>query len=155
MANRDTVKPWFQTGKKPTQTQFYQLFDWLFFNDDGIAMAAVAGLVAALNGKADQATFNSFYQGELITASANVIYNQLANFLIEKIIIIPGADAVIRIGTTNGGQEIMPDIAVTVADAQTYTQVINAFAIADRNIYINGVTANSKIIILKRLIKTV
>lgn len=155
MANRDTVKPWFQTGKKPTQAQFYQLFDWLFFSDDGIAMNAVAGLVATLNGKADQASFNSFYQGELINASANVIYNQLANYLIEKIIIIPGADALVRIGTTNGGEEVMPETQLLAADAGTYVQVLDAFAVANRNLYINGITAGTRIIILKRLLKTI
>ena len=91
----------------------------------------------------------------MITASADVVYMQLANYLLEKVIIIPGADAVVRIGTTNGGQEIMNDTSITVADITSHTQIIDAFTQVDRNIYINGITANSKIIIIKRLIKTI
>lgn len=153
MAYRDTVKPWFQTGDKPTQAQFYQLFDYLFFKDEGITMADVAGLVAALAGKASQAVFDDFQKGELIETSADVIYAQGANTLIEKIIIIPGADAAITIGTTNGGEEIMVSTNIEVTDYGTYPFIIDAFSAVDRNLYINGIPANSKIIILKRPLK--
>ena len=152
---RDIAKAYLVTGAKPTQAQFAQIMDSLFFKDEGINMSAVAGLLAALTGKAGKNEFDSFYGGELITASADVVYMQLANYLLEKVIIIPGADAVMRIGTTNGGQEIMNDTSITVADITSHTQIIDAFTQVDRNIYINGITANSKIIIIKRLIKTI
>jgi hypothetical protein len=154
MPNRDTSKQWFQSGDKPTQGQFYQLLDFLRFKDEAIAMADVNNLNSTLAGKASQAAFDDHVMGEFIAASGDVAYNQLANYLIEKIIIIPGADCNIRIGTTNGGEEILNDVAVVQADTMTHTQVINAFAVADRTIYINGIPAGTKLIVLKRLLKT-
>lgn len=38
--------------------------------------------------------------------------------LIEKIVIIPNASGTVRIGTTNGGQEILEDFEVVVGEAQ-------------------------------------
>lgn len=152
-SNRDNVKPWFTTGKKPTQGQFHQLLDAIFFKDEGINMENVANLVTTLTGKAGKTEFDDHVRGERIDASGNVVYAQQANFLIEKVIIIPGVDANVRIGTTNGGEEVMQETAIAVADASTHVQIIDAFAVANRNLYINGITANTKIIILKRHIK--
>ena len=49
---RDIAKAYLVTGAKPTQAQFAQIMDSLFFKDEGINMSAVAGLLAALTGKA-------------------------------------------------------------------------------------------------------
>ncbi|MGQ0739151.1 MAG: hypothetical protein ACT4OJ_08850, partial [Bacteroidota bacterium] len=82
MANRDTVKPWFETGDKPTQAQFWQFFDWVRFLDDPIAMAEVTGLVNALLGKVN----TSDYEGQLIAYDGPAIYTIPAGYLLEKII---------------------------------------------------------------------
>jgi hypothetical protein len=48
MAYRDNAKPFFNSGSKPTQQQFYQLLNWLRFLDDQITIQNVSGLLQAL-----------------------------------------------------------------------------------------------------------
>jgi hypothetical protein len=151
MANRDTSKPWFETGDKPTQAQFQQLLDWLRFVDDPIAMNDIAGLTNALLVKVDHAGYDAFYSGELIAANADYLYTLQQYYLLEKIIVIPGADCTIRIGKTLSGDEIVTN---TDIDTDGEVFVIDVFAIANRNIYISGIPVGSKLIFLKRLIKT-
>ncbi|MCK8143219.1 hypothetical protein MW871_15115 [Flavobacterium sp. I-SCBP12n] len=53
MADKNTVKPWFKTGLKPTQSQFYSFFDSIFWKDEKIPVAEIEGLQALLDEKAD------------------------------------------------------------------------------------------------------
>jgi hypothetical protein len=53
MANRDTVKPWFQTDKRPTQNQFFSFFDWVWFKDEQIPALKIENLQELLGEKAD------------------------------------------------------------------------------------------------------
>jgi hypothetical protein len=50
MSFLNTVKQWFQTGDFPTEAQFAQLFDYLRFKDQKVAVADVDGLVDLING---------------------------------------------------------------------------------------------------------
>lgn len=55
MANyRDTVKPWFETGKRPDQNQFFAFFDWTWFKDEKIPADKIEDLQGLLDEKADQ-----------------------------------------------------------------------------------------------------
>ena len=50
MANKDTAKTWFETGDFPTQSQFWQVFDWLRWKDEPLVAGDLsAELVALLN----------------------------------------------------------------------------------------------------------
>jgi hypothetical protein len=50
MAFKDNVKPWFETDKYPTQTQFYQKIDWLRWKDELIAEGDLTpALIAKIN----------------------------------------------------------------------------------------------------------
>lgn len=49
MAFKDIIKPYFLTGKKPTQVQFFSFFDKIRWADEEIAMDDVTGLLDALN----------------------------------------------------------------------------------------------------------
>lgn len=149
---RNQAKQYLQTGDYPTEAQFAAILDALLFSGE-VQMTDIANLIITLQGKVELSDFEAFYKGELIEANGNYVYPQLANTLIEKIIIIPGADALIRIGTTNGGEEVMNETEVTVADKDSRTQVLDAFTDVNRDLYINGITAGSKLIILKRPLK--
>ncbi len=46
-----TLKSWFETGKKPTETQFAALIDAFRHKDIAIAQSDISGLVSALAGK--------------------------------------------------------------------------------------------------------
>lgn len=53
---RNTLKQWFETGKKPTQSQFANLIDSFFHkSDDTMSIAGVSGLAAVLAAKASTA----------------------------------------------------------------------------------------------------
>lgn len=58
MANKDTVKQWFETGDFPTQTQFYQKFDWQRWKDEKIAAddltPELLALINAISGRPER-----------------------------------------------------------------------------------------------------
>ena len=53
-----TIKSWFLTGSKPTQTQFGDTWDSYRHKDDAVAMSDVTGLTASLDLKLDAGVFN-------------------------------------------------------------------------------------------------
>jgi len=151
---RDTVKPWFETGDKPSQTQFWTLFDYLFFQDDAINTANVNGLDAALTAKADKSALDGFTGGELLTLNTNGTYLLPMGYFLEKLIIIPTVDQNISIGKTNGGDEIAGAQLLTANNAIPYEINQVAFS-ADETIYFNGISATTYIIIFKRKLITI
>ena len=50
-----TIKNWFRTGERPTQAQFWALFDSFWHKDELIPQSKVNNLQSDLNGKADRA----------------------------------------------------------------------------------------------------
>ncbi len=50
-----TIKNWFRTGERPTQAQFWALFDSFWHKDEFIPQSKVNNLQSDLNGKADRA----------------------------------------------------------------------------------------------------
>jgi hypothetical protein len=148
---RDTLKQWFQTGDYPTQAQFYDLLDSMLLSGE-VTLADVVNLVTTLQGKADKASFDAFYQGERIAYNANAVYVIPDGYLLEKMIVLPGVDANIRTGNTNGAEDVNPEYPFSAATGEVL--VLNLYAKAARTIYINGLPAGSAIIYFKRLVKT-
>lgn len=82
MAFIDTVKAWFQQGDYPTENQFYQFFEKIWFKDEQLAISDVAGLQNVLNSLAAPV--------EAFTANgADIPYNIPVGYLLEKVIIAP------------------------------------------------------------------
>jgi len=80
MTIRDTIKRYFEQGDFPTQAQFYELFDGIFFKDEGLSRTESTG-VSVL----------SFPAGTWI----------------DKIgIVSPGA-IVVSCGTVDGGNDVI------------------------------------------------
>lgn len=151
--NRESAKSWFETGDYPTQAQFAQLFEWLLFKDEGIAMADVAGLVAALAGKVDIASFNALTARlvpTVLNITANATFNLPMGLGLAEIGFLATSTMTIRIGTTNGGQEIMEDVELSAGSYLEYQTPMAYANGADLPIYINGVTGNLKVIIFKK-----
>lgn len=149
---RDIVKQWYITGAKPTQAQFWTLFDDLRFIDEGISVADIDGLTELLTGKCSQDALDAFTGGELLTLNADGSYNLPAGYLLEKMVIVPSVDMDIAIGKTAGGEEI--SMAQTITGGAGETFVINAFANPGAmTIYFSGITAATSIIIFKRKVK--
>ncbi|MFV8392736.1 hypothetical protein [Flavobacterium sp. LB2P6] len=53
MADKNTLKNWFRTNLKPTQAQFWALFDSYFHKDEKIPITAIDDIENILAGKAD------------------------------------------------------------------------------------------------------
>lgn len=151
MANRELSKQWFETGDKPTQTQFQLLLDYLFFKDEGIAIGNVAGLLDALLLKADAATVTTILERvapDLVNASANFSYSLKNGLSLRKIGFLLTSPMQIKIGTTNGGNEIMELIQI----GSGYEELSNPKAYADgadKLIYVSGITQACKVIFWK------
>ncbi|MEQ3500588.1 hypothetical protein ABMY20_12595 [Tenacibaculum sp. SSH1-16] len=58
MAFIDTLKGWFKTGDKPTQTQFYAFFNWIRGKDEKVPLADVDELPGILAKKVEISVFN-------------------------------------------------------------------------------------------------
>lgn len=146
---RDQLKQWFETGDKPTQQQFWDWLDSYFHKTDGIAMADITGLVAALLLKADKSDF----EGQLIAMDGPYIFTIPAGYLLEKIIPFYGDPGAMQISEGIMGDTDIADIP-ELAAGWNRPIVLDVFAEADKDIYIDGIPAGSKIVFIKRKIKT-
>lgn len=148
MANKDTAKQWFETGDKPTQAQFWQVFDWLRWTDVAIGMDQITGLDAALLAKVNKAD----YEGNCIAYDADATFTIPAGYLLEKIIPYYGANGSMNVSTVLMGDadEVeVPEVSI----GWNRPIVVNIFAPANTDVYIGGIPAGSKLVFLTRKIK--
>ena len=61
IADRNTIKSWFQRGMKPLATQFAAWIDSFWHKTDTIPTASIEGLETTLNKKAEQTDVNNLY----------------------------------------------------------------------------------------------
>lgn len=59
MSFKTTVREWFKTGSKPTQTQFWSFFDSIRWNDEKIAITDITDIESILNAKAEKEPFDT------------------------------------------------------------------------------------------------
>jgi hypothetical protein len=64
IVNLTTIKNWFRTGLKPTQTQFWDTWDSFRHKSDKVPVADIDGIEAIVNSKADKTTLNSHLTDE-------------------------------------------------------------------------------------------
>lgn len=148
MANKDTAKQWFETGDKPTQAQFWQVFDWLRWTDEAIGMDQITGLSTALLAKVNTAD----YQGNCIAYDADATFVIPGGYLLEKVIPYYGANGDMKVSTVLMGDadEVeVPEVFI----GWNRPVVLNIFAHDDINVYISGIPAGSKLVFLTRKIK--
>lgn len=67
--NLATIKNWFKTGLKPTQAQFWSVFDSFRHKDDSIPVGSIENLPQYLEAKADKEAFDT----HLTNANAHAI----------------------------------------------------------------------------------
>jgi hypothetical protein len=148
MANKETAKSWFERGDKPTQAQFAQVFDWLRWKDEELPTPSDAN-------KLDKIVFDAFEQGQVVAFPAgNGSFVLDANYLLEKVIVLTPIDALVKIGDTFGGEEVCPETPVSSAIGGVIE--VNAFANGvARTLFLSGIPVNTKIVFIKRRIKTV
>jgi hypothetical protein len=146
----DTVKQWFLRKKKPTQSQFHTLFDYLRWKDEAITMADIAGLVTALVSKVN----TNDYEGQLIEVNADYTYTIPAGHLLEKMVVYMGTADKIRISKVSiGNEDVMPELEQNAGWNNPI--VLDELAVANTDLFIEGITAGSKICFIKRKIKMI
>ncbi|QOG04346.1 hypothetical protein [Flavobacterium sp. MDT1-60] len=68
----NTIKNWFKTGLKPTQTQFWDTWDSFRHQSEKVPVADVEGIDELLNSKTDESDFKTI-NGESILGSGDIL----------------------------------------------------------------------------------
>jgi hypothetical protein len=117
-----TLKAWFLTGLKPLQSQFHDWMDSYWHKDESIPQSVISGLSAALNDKADASLVSSLSPVVLSGSEGSVNHSTSGGNILYKVRIkSTSLMANFKIGTTNGGSEILPDDNVPSGVAGIYT----------------------------------
>ncbi len=146
MANKDTSKLWFETGDFPTEAQFAQVFEWLRWKDESLAISDMPGLQEVLNTLANpKETF--------VTDGGVLAYQVPIGFLLEKIIVFPASNAYPFCAYAGGvdGDIIFADSEVITPEGKAW--VVNIMAgVTAKNIVVSALPAASTVVIIKRKI---
>ena len=149
--NINTLKSWFKRGFKPLQQQFYDWMDSYWHKDEQLPISSVNGLENILNTLPSRESINALatlFLPELINATADFVYTLKANSRLQSVIIIPSAEVTVRIGTSIGGEDVMLESTIPAND--TFVLDCAVYAVADKPVYISGVTAPTQFLIYKR-----
>lgn len=146
-SNKDTAKQWFLTGYKPTQAQFHQVFEWLVWKDEGFDFGDLGDLLLALQNKVDKSVYDAYVKGDRVAYNESGSYTVAAGHLLEKLILLPGSTAEVRIGSSLGTDDLMVDQEVTTSGQVV---VLDLLCIESRTIYISGLPIGSHVIFFKR-----
>jgi hypothetical protein len=149
--NINILKSWFKRGFKPLQQQFYDWMDSYWHKDEQLPISSVNGLESILNTLPTADSINSLltlFLPERINATADYVYTLKTGSRLDSIIIIPAADVTLRIGTVNGGEEVM--VESTIVANVPFILNCALYAVADVPVYINGITAPTQLLIYKR-----
>jgi hypothetical protein len=137
--SRNQLKTYFQTGDFPTQAQFENFLDSYIHKQDGVAMVDVAGLVAALNGKATTAALE-LVSPKVLAAGADSYQvppgTMIFGFLVKNA-------ATFGVGTAAGLDDIIPEQAI---GANYPCGPLMLYFDTLTTIYFKGVVAGSTII---------
>jgi hypothetical protein len=149
--NINTLKSWFKRGFKPLQQQFYDWMDSYWHKDEKLPITSVNGLETILNTLPSQDAINTLLTlcvPDIINATADHVYTLNTGRRLQSVIIIPTGAVTIRIGTTNGGEEIMIESAIQ--SNETFILDCALYAAANMPVYITGITSSTQLLIYKR-----
>ena len=147
MASRSQWITWFSTGKKPLGTQFADVLTLLFKKDeDSLPITSITNLQTVLNSKASQEDVDAINNQSVVLAAGTTSWVVPAGTLIEKFLIIAPTTITFKVGTTNGGNDVIEDFEVI--NWAVYTKDI--YYSAETTIYFGGVAEDTIIKIFKR-----
>ncbi|MBL7779921.1 MAG: hypothetical protein JNM22_01805 [Saprospiraceae bacterium] len=113
----NTIKSWFQTGDKPTQSQFWDWLDSFVHKDDTIEINNVNGLDDALGSLASQAAVDAITPILLSgTATSRSVTIPAGTFL-DVIRIKSTSSMTFSVGLSAGTKEIVSDESVAANTA--------------------------------------
>jgi len=147
MAYKESAKNWFQEGDYPTESQFSQTFDWIRWRDQPVEMEEVSGLADSLN------DIISTRVALPLTIATITTITVPDGYMIERIIIVPSANCKPVISYEDGvSGDILPAPEEDVTPAKGAVYEVSQFVVISRNILIQGVPLNSKIVYIRRKI---
>lgn len=148
----DELKVYFQTGKKPTQQQFYDWLESFVHKNDGIAIVNVAGLTAALLAKVDKTQFDAFEQGVLLAFDADAEIEINGGTLVEQVIPFYGSTGSMNISeVAMGNSDLVEGQEINAGWNQPI--ILNRMFENNGSLFIEGIPSGSKLVLLKRKIK--
>ncbi len=113
MINLNTIKNWFRTGLKPTQTQFWAAFDSFWHKEEQIPLDKIDGIQNVFDNKVDK------------VAGKNLSTNDLTDVLKARLL----SDRVINVSSDNvnhtltfdfkDGNDVTIDLSALVVDIHT------------------------------------
>jgi hypothetical protein len=87
--------------------------------------------------------------GTVIAFSGDASYGIPAGSVLESVVILPGSNTNVKIGSTAGLEDIMPETAVST---DGYMVVLNLFSKTGRTIYFTGIPAGSTIVFFTKAV---
>ncbi|MBS1641534.1 MAG: hypothetical protein JSR11_03565 [Bacteroidetes bacterium] len=144
MSLRDTAKQWFETGDKPTQQQFSQLFDALYFLDEILDISKINGLDVLINSKASANRVAALEPIVLVGAASITI---AAGTALRTIWMKDTTPISATVGTAPGLDDLYELVSANVNGSLLF----DGIRIFENNttIYFNGITSNTVIKIFK------
>ncbi len=151
MANKETAKGWFLRGLKPLASQFAQIFDWIRWKDESIAVSDVEDLTDILVHKAETSTINNLLLllPDVQNKSAAFTYALTAGVNLEKLWFKSSGSGTLKMGTAIGVYDILNGIDY-VAGTGSGIIDINQFDTIDRTVYISGINSDTLFYFFKR-----
>jgi hypothetical protein len=87
--------------------------------------------------------------GTSIAYEVDGTYAIPAGSVLESVVILPGTNTSVKIGSTAGGEDVMPETAVTT---EGYMVVLNLFSRTGRTLYFTGLNAGSTIVFFQKTV---
>ena len=106
-----TIKNWFRTALKPTQSQFWDTWDSFWHKQDSIPTSSITGLdtiIAGLPTEGELAIIDTLVPAS-VNVSGSATFSLLAGTLLETIIL--EGSGVWKVGTSAGADDIVFDDA--------------------------------------------
>lgn len=143
--NKDTVKPWFETGDYPTQAQFWQLFDWIRWKDESLAIGDVSGLQMILNSIATIAAMKALFRKEF-SLEASGSFTVDAGMAVTGIIVKSTNATEVSVGTTEGGAELIDTVALAAGVPVAISTIYYSETV--QQLWFSGITSHAEIVLL-------
>lgn len=145
MANKDTSKQWFETGDYPTQAQFYQVWDWLRWKDEAIAIGDITGLQSILNSIATITAMKALFR-DTITLATDGEWTAPAGVVVVGMVVKSTGATTIKCGLSAGTDEVFN---MDIAAGETVPIALIHYSAVSEQLYFSGINGSTDIIILK------
>lgn len=149
--NRNTLNGWAIRGWKPLAQQVRDWFDSFWHKDDPIPVASIEGLTDILNSLPSADAINqltALLMGHPVNFAAPGFYTLENGRLLEFVIIKSATNQVIKVGNSDGVDDLSPEQPLLAGEPLTIT--LHQYAQGNRNIYFSGFTDPVTITFYKR-----